>query len=103
MGGTFPLLVKQFTGPGDVGPTAGWLYAVNTGGAALGCYLAGFHLLPWLGLSGTNFLAASLNVAIAAGAFLLARRTRSRLLPNLPPLQRTDTIKPAAAFTPRPR
>jgi len=58
MGGTFPLLVKQFTGPGEVGPTAGWLYAVNTGGAAVGCYLAGFHLLPWLGLSGTNFLAA---------------------------------------------
>jgi predicted membrane-bound spermidine synthase len=74
MGGTFPLLVKQFTGPGDVGPTAGWLYAVNTVGAAIGCYVAGFHLLPALGLGGTNFLAASVNVAVAAGAFFLARR-----------------------------
>jgi spermidine synthase len=74
MGGTFPLLVRQFaTADGEVGSTTGWLYAVNTGGAALGCYLAGFHLLPWLGLSGTNVLAAALNLAVAAGAFGLAR------------------------------
>src|SRR5258706_9938307 len=73
MGGTFPLLVKQFAGSGEVGSTAGWLYAVNTTGAALGCYLAGFHLLPWIGLSGTNSLAAALNLGVAGGAFLLAR------------------------------
>jgi predicted membrane-bound spermidine synthase len=97
MGGTFPLLVKQFTGPGDVGPTAGWLYAVNTGGAALGCYLAGFHLLPWLGLSGTNFLAASLNVAVAAGAFFLARRLDPIVTTTEAPAAPapTDTTKPA--------
>jgi len=75
MGGTFPLLVRQFVS-GQVGPTAGLLYAANTIGAALGCYVAGFHLLPWLGLSGTNALAAGLNLAVAAGAFLLARRLR---------------------------
>ncbi|HVE42874.1 MAG TPA: fused MFS/spermidine synthase [Planctomycetota bacterium] len=74
MGGTFPLLVRQFAGAGDLGPTAGWLYAVNTGGAAIGCYLAGFHLLPWLGLSGSNFLAAGLNMSIALAAVLLAGR-----------------------------
>ncbi len=72
MGGTFPLLVRQFV-TGEVGPTAGLLYAANTIGAALGCYVAGFHLLPWLGLSGTNTLAATLNLLVAAGAFLLAR------------------------------
>jgi spermidine synthase len=74
MGGTFPLLVRQFAGAGELGPTAGWLYAVNTGGAAIGCYLTGFHLLPWLGLSGTNFLAAGLNLSIALAAVLLAGR-----------------------------
>ena len=73
MGGTFPLLVRQFVS-GEVGPTAGLLYAVNTCGAAVGCYVAGFHLLPGLGLSGTNALAATLNLFVAAGAFLLARR-----------------------------
>jgi len=106
MGGTFPLLVKQFTGPGEVGPTAGWLYAVNTGGAAIGCYLAGFHLLPGLGLSGTNFLAASLNVAVAAGAFLLARRldpiataAEAPAAPADPAATRPVTLYAAAALT----
>jgi spermidine synthase len=88
MGGTFPLLVRQFAGEGDVGPTAGWLYAINTGGAALGCYLAGFHLLPAIGLSGTNTLAAGLNVAVAAGAFVLAR--------GLPALGETPASTPSA-------
>jgi len=74
MGGTFPLLVRQYAGAGELGPTAGWLYAVNTCGAAVGCYLAGFHLLPWLGLSGTNFLAAALNVSVAVAAFVLAQQ-----------------------------
>ena len=87
MGGTFPLLVRQFVW-GEVGPTAGLLYAVNTGGAALGCYLAGFHLLPWLGLSGTNTLAALLNGSVAIAAGLLARRVENA--PAAPP-------EPAAA------
>jgi spermidine synthase len=85
MGGTFPLLVRQFAGQGEVGPTAGWLYAINTAGAALGCYLAGFHLLPALGLSGTNYLAASLNAAIAGVALLVARRLEQPGVTVLPP------------------
>ncbi|HVR82848.1 MAG TPA: fused MFS/spermidine synthase, partial [Planctomycetota bacterium] len=82
MGGTFPLLVRQFVS-GDVGPTAGLLYAVNTVGAALGCYLTGFHLLPWLGLTGTNGVAALLNLGVAAAAIVLARR-----LGSAPPIPR---------------
>lgn len=100
MGGTFPLLVRQFAGAGALGPVAGWLYAVNTGGAALGCYLAGFHLLPWLGLSGTNALAASLNIAIALAAFALARRlgsTPDAALPD-PVLATSPGPRPAALF-----
>jgi spermidine synthase len=78
MGGTFPLLVRQFTSPsGSLGPATGWIYAVNTGGAALGCYLAGFHLLPALGLSVTNLLSAGVNGAVALGAFALARTLRT--------------------------
>lgn len=98
MGGTFPLLVRQFAGAGDVGPTAGWLYAINTTGAALGCYLAGFHLLPTLGLAGTNFLAAGLNVAIAAAALALARR----LDPVQSALSAPPPPAPVAEAGPRP-
>jgi spermidine synthase len=82
MGGTFPLLVRQFVS-GEVGPTAGLLYAVNTVGAALGCYIVGFHLLPWLGLTGTNGLAAMLNFGVAVTAIVLARRLGSA--PPSPP------------------
>lgn len=96
MGGTFPLLVRQFVW-GEVGPTAGLLYAVNTIGAALGCYLAGFHLLPWLGLSGTNTLAAALNLAVALSALLLARR-----LETAPPLPPEPAPRPASSWTPSP-
>ena len=104
MGGTFPLLVRQFAGQGAVGPIAGWLYAVNTVGAAVGCYLAGFHLLPMLGLSGTNTLAASLNGAIAGVAFLLARPLEqpaplpSAELPTAP-APRAGALYAAAALT----
>jgi spermidine synthase len=98
MGGTFPLLVRQFAGQGAVGPTAGWLYAVNTGGAALGCYLAGFHLLPALGLSGTNVLAASLNGSIAIVAFVLARRLEQPGAAAVP----VPSSEPTSGPAPRP-
>ena len=55
MGGTLPLMVKHFTPPGStLQKSAGWLYALNTLGAAVGCWAAGFHLLPRLGLDGLN-------------------------------------------------
>src|SRR5581483_4705378 len=103
MGGTFPLLVRQFV-RGEVGPTAGLLYAVNTTGAALGCYLAGFHLLPALGLSGTNLLAAALNVAIAAAAYALARKLEqpgpapTPASPPAPSLEASPATHPAFLY-----
>jgi predicted membrane-bound spermidine synthase/Flp pilus assembly protein TadD len=65
MGGTLPLLIRQLTThDGSLDQATGWLYAINTFGAATGCYLAGFHLLPSLGLLWTNNLAAAVNVTI---------------------------------------
>src|SRR6185436_1026255 len=55
-----------------------------------GCAVAGFYLLPALGLSGTNLLAASLNGAIAVAALFLSKR--------LDPLATTpDSAAPAPA------
>ena len=74
MGGTLPLLVRQLTPRvGLVDDATGWLYAINTFGAAVGCYLTGFHLLPAFGLFGTNALAASINVAIGVAALVASR------------------------------
>jgi spermidine synthase/Tfp pilus assembly protein PilF len=72
MGGTLPLLIRQGT-TRSLSDATGWLYGLNTLGAALGCYLAGFHLLPSLGLLWTNNLAAAINIAIAGAALALWR------------------------------
>ncbi|HTM53725.1 MAG TPA: fused MFS/spermidine synthase [Pirellulales bacterium] len=65
MGGTLPLLIRQLTTrDGSLDQATGWLYAINTFGAAAGCYLAGFHFLPSLGLLWTNNLAAAVNITI---------------------------------------
>lgn len=74
MGGTLPLLVKQFTPAGSsLKATTGWLYAINTMGAALGCYLAGFHLLPSFGLYWSNLMAVGVNLAVGVAALLITR------------------------------
>ncbi len=82
MGGTLPLLIRQLTTrEGSLDQATGWLYALNTFGAAVGCYLTGFHLLPWLGLLWTNNLAAMVNIAIGLIS-IQASRTAASLTPT---------------------
>lgn len=73
MGGTLPLLVRQCTARALTEAT-GWLYGINTLGAALGCYLAGFHLLPLLGLYWANIAAATTNFIIGLVAVVVAKQ-----------------------------
>ena len=71
MGGTLPLLIRYFTPPtGTAGAATGWLYGINTLGAAGGAFFAGFYLLPTLGLSATNFGVAAVNLGIGVLAFV---------------------------------
>ena len=75
MGGTLPLMLRYFTPPGvALREFSGWLYGSNTLGAATGCYLTGFHLLPLLGLHQLNISLVVLNLAIGATAVAAARR-----------------------------
>ena len=74
MGATLPLLARHVTGdPALGGRRVGLLYALNTFGAAAGCFLAGFVLIQRFGYLHTTWLAAAANAAVAAGALLLAR------------------------------
>jgi spermidine synthase len=72
MGGTLPLLCRQFVvDETRIAGSVGFLYGLNTLGAALGCAVAGTLLLPALGLWGSIASAALLNLlvgGIAAGA-----------------------------------
>ena len=74
MGGTLPALGQGLIrDPQRIGRGAGILYFANTLGASLGCYLAGFHLVPALGLRGATLVAAGLNAAVAVCAWSMGR------------------------------
>ena len=73
MGGTLPALVRWYTGDrGGSGRPVSSLYAANTFGAAAGVALAGFVLIPRIGLLATIFTAVSLNFVLALLAALAA-------------------------------
>lgn len=75
MGGTVPVM-GHFLAPRAalLGRRVSLLYAVNTFGAALGAFLAGFYLPPLLGFRGSYFVALALNLLIAAVAYALGGR-----------------------------
>jgi len=74
MGATFPIASRWMVrGASSAAQDAGGLYAANTLGAAAGAVLAGFVLIPALGLSGSTWVGVALNVAAAAGAYAIAR------------------------------
>jgi spermidine synthase len=81
MGATLPLLSRLFvqteSEQARVGLRVGTLYAVNTLGAVLGTASGGFLLLPNVGLTLTNRLAAGTNLMLAvivAVAYAVRRR-----------------------------
>ncbi|UCE02834.1 MAG: fused MFS/spermidine synthase [Candidatus Latescibacterota bacterium] len=77
MGGTLPVLTRAVVrGLGDFGPKLAWLYGINTGGAVVGAALAGFLLLPRLGLLQTQLLAIVANISIATLAVVADARVR---------------------------
>ncbi|MEK1940835.1 MAG: fused MFS/spermidine synthase, partial [Pseudomonas sp.] len=94
MGGTLPVLMRAI-GPatGQLGNAGGRLYAANTAGAIAGTLLTAFVLIPWLGVRGTAFAAAALNLLAAFGA--LWQHRGQRLLPALPVLD-NSVRRPAA-------
>lgn len=79
MGGTLTLVIRHLVKSHL--ETAGWriavLYAANTAGAALGCVLTDFLLVPASGLRGAQMVAVFFNVIAAGGALVIARRERS--------------------------
>lgn len=74
MGATLPLLTKYVVQSDDqVGPRVGLIYAMNTVGAVAGTVVAGFILLPALGLNGTVWVGVSVNLLVFVIAALLAK------------------------------
>ena len=74
MGASLPLIVRWIKStPGE----ASWwaiLYGVNTAGAVLGCLLAGFYFLRVYDMATATYVAAAINLTVAAVSFGLASR-----------------------------
>ena len=65
MGMTFPLFLGGIAGGKEsLGADAGWVYGINTFGAVAGTLLAGFWLLPALGIRSSLLLAGSIDLAV---------------------------------------
>ncbi len=74
MGATLPLLSRYaVTEDAQVGPRIGLLYGINTIGAVFGALVAGFLLLPQLGLIRTLAVGAAVNLIVFGIAVYLSR------------------------------
>jgi spermidine synthase len=76
MGGTLTLLIRVLVRSDlEIGSRRiAVLYGVNTAGAALGCLLTDFLLVPTYGLRATQFAAVVANVIAGGGALVIAER-----------------------------
>lgn len=70
MGGTLPLFTEYYEATGrSTSDKLAFLYAVNTIGAAAGCLVSGFVLLPLLGVTATLLVIGLL--AVSGGTYIL--------------------------------
>ena len=74
MGATLPVISKYFVKrQAHLGWTVSKIYGVNTLGAVLGSFAAGFILIPRLGITLTINSAVFLNLVIATCVLILFR------------------------------
>src|SRR5258706_7648958 len=77
LGALFPLLARAQSEVSGAAPAVGDVYFVNTLGSSAGAFLAGFVLLPALGLRGTAALAIAINLAAATAVLLWRGHART--------------------------
>lgn len=74
MGCSLPFLskaiVSQIAGSAQL---IGWLYGLNTLGAAIGAFFGGWYLIGTVGFDKAVYLGALINLVVAGGGLLLAR------------------------------
>jgi len=91
LGATFPMAIRWLArGSSEPARESSRLYFVNTAGAAIGALLAGFVLIPSIGMSGTIFvaMAGSLLAALCVGVVLSKPFEQTPPPPRREPLAR---------------
>lgn len=75
MGGSLPLFCRQFIRTEErTVASSGLLYGLNTLGGACGALLAGFVLLPSIGVAGSAMLAGVVGIVASAAVFFVWHR-----------------------------
>lgn len=108
MGATLPVLARFFVREeATLGRQVGMLYSVNTLGAVFGALLAGYWLVPLLGIHTTLRLAVVMNVGIGSLVLVFERHlhrlaaTQSRIRADAHPLADPEAAGVEAEPTPR--
>lgn len=79
LGATFPLVIKACTTTlENVGRSVGTVYSFNTVGAIIGALLAGFALIPWLGVEKTIAVSCAVNILIGTGLIAIDVETNKK-------------------------
>ena len=74
MGATWPVVNKAYIKHIEkVGKGTGTLYSVNSFGAIIGSWSAGFVLIPLLGIKGSSMFAAVLNLIVGVIIFFISK------------------------------
>ena len=77
MGATLPAVARWVESSPQGRAWLGLFYAGNLAGAVAGCLVAGFYLLRVFDMAVTSYVAGALNLAVAAGAWMISRRTQA--------------------------
>jgi len=86
MGATMPLLSQALSrSPRFIGRDIGLLYAINTFGAAAGCFLGAFSLIPTFGIQLTILAGAGLNVFLGLMVWVFSKGMLSKDIKELKP------------------
>ena len=94
MGASLPVLARWIESSPRGVSWWGLLYSANTAGAVFGCLCAGFYLLRIYNVATATYVAAAINLLVAATSFLLASR-----LPAQARVQKAnETILPGIAL-----
>ncbi|HVY72152.1 MAG TPA: fused MFS/spermidine synthase, partial [Verrucomicrobiae bacterium] len=97
MGGTLPTLARAMTTDlPRLGSKLGWLYFLNSLGAAIGCLLADFLLIPDFGIVGALHFNAGLNFGVVL-LTSLALGSRPLVDRNEDPATQASPVPPPAA------
>ncbi len=96
MGGTLPVMGQYLIRSSDqLGRWSGWLYAINTFGAATGALLAGFLLPRAIGFGASYLCALGVSFAVALTAFVIAAREQPYAVAEVASEAREASASPA--------